>query len=63
MKPTGKRLVDIKLASAVLDSVAVLVIVLDQEGRVVYFNQACEKLSGYSLDEVKGLYPWLQGSD
>lgn len=58
MKPTEKGFVDIKLFSAVLDSIAVLVIILDQEGRIINFNQACEKLSGYSLDEVRGKNLW-----
>ncbi len=44
--------------SAVLDTIAVLVVVLDREGRIVYFNQACENLTGYSLDEVKGKNLW-----
>ncbi|HEX8237783.1 MAG TPA: PAS domain S-box protein [Abditibacteriaceae bacterium] len=40
--------------SAVIDTVGNLVVVLDRQGRVVRFNRACEHLTGYSLDEVKG---------
>jgi PAS domain S-box-containing protein len=40
--------------SAVIDTVGSLVVVLDRQGRVVRFNRACEHLTGYSLDEVKG---------
>jgi PAS domain S-box-containing protein len=47
------------LDSAILDAAAdLLVMVLDHEGRIVQFNQVCQKLSGYSLDEVKGRKPW-----
>jgi two-component system NtrC family sensor kinase len=30
------------------------IIALDKEGRIIVFNQACEKLWGFSYDEVKG---------
>ncbi|MBF0539175.1 MAG: PAS domain S-box protein [Nitrospirae bacterium] len=38
----------------ILDKVGVLVVVLDLEGNIVYFNQKSERVSGYSLKEVKG---------
>jgi len=44
--------------SAVLNTMGHLVIVLDNEGRVVSFNKACEKLSGYKAEELKGKYFW-----
>lgn len=37
---------------AVVDTAQALVIVLDKEGRVVRFNQACEAVSGYSAEEM-----------
>ncbi|MEH2238824.1 GAF domain-containing protein [Nostoc sp.] len=44
--------------SAVLDTVGALVIVLDSQGQIVRFNQACEQITGYSFDEVRGRYFW-----
>jgi PAS domain S-box-containing protein len=44
--------------SAVLDTVGALVVVLDREGRIVRFNRACERLTGYAFVEVKGQYLW-----
>jgi PAS domain S-box-containing protein len=44
--------------SAVLSTAGALVVVLDREGRIVRFNQACEELTGYSFDEVRGKSPW-----
>lgn len=44
--------------SAVLDTVGALVVVLDQKGRIVHFNQDCEQTTGYSFDEVRGKYFW-----
>ncbi|WP_420264494.1 ATP-binding protein [Candidatus Magnetominusculus dajiuhuensis] len=38
----------------VLDKVGVLIMVLDIDGRIVYFNHACERASGYKFSEVKG---------
>jgi len=49
----------------VLSTVEALVIVLDRDGRVVSFNRACEKCSGYSFEEVKGrsVYSFLIPED
>ncbi|GAX42757.1 multi-sensor hybrid histidine kinase [Tolypothrix sp. NIES-4075] len=44
--------------SAVLDTVSALVIVLDSQGQIVRFNQACEQTTAYSFDEVRGRYFW-----
>lgn len=46
------------VVSAILDTVAALVTVLDQEGRIVRFNRACELTTGYSLEEVRGRPIW-----
>jgi PAS domain S-box-containing protein len=42
------------LATITLDTVDALVIVLDNKGYIVRFNKACEKLTGYSFEKVKG---------
>jgi PAS domain S-box-containing protein len=44
--------------AAVLDTVGALIIVLDREGRVVRFNRACEELTGYRFEEVRGRTIW-----
>ncbi|MGJ5627892.1 GAF domain-containing protein [Nostoc sp. CALU 1950] len=44
--------------SAVLDTASALVTVLDSQGKIVRFNQACEQITGYSFDEVRGRYFW-----
>ncbi|MEH1831562.1 MAG: GAF domain-containing protein [Nostoc sp.] len=44
--------------STVLDTVGALVIVVDTQGQIVRFNQACEQTTGYSFDEVRGRYFW-----
>jgi len=45
-------------ASAILDTVGALVTVLDPQGRIIRFNRACERLMGYSFDEVEGKHIW-----
>ena len=40
--------------SAVVDTVGSLVAVLDRQGRVVRFNRACERLTGYASEDVAG---------
>ena len=49
---------DLKLADAILKTVGALVIVLDETGRIVLFNPACQTLTGYTEDEALGRYPW-----
>jgi PAS domain S-box-containing protein len=44
--------------SAVLDTAGALVAVLDREGRILRFNRACERTTGYSFDEVRGKLLW-----
>jgi len=43
---------------ALLDTMAVLVLVLDQEGRIIRFNRACQRVIGYSQEEVQGRPIW-----
>jgi PAS domain S-box-containing protein len=44
--------------STLIDSTACLVIVFDRDGRFVRFNHACEQLTGYTFDEVRGRPFW-----
>jgi PAS domain S-box-containing protein len=45
-------------ASAVVDTVGALVMVLDPGGRIVRFNRACEQTTGYASSEVIGKQVW-----
>lgn len=47
---------DQNLLSVILSTTAALVVILDGEGRIVLFNSACETLTGYSFEEVRGHY-------
>jgi PAS domain S-box-containing protein len=42
------------VASAILDTVGALVVVLDPQGQIVQFNRACERTTGYEFHEVQG---------
>jgi PAS domain S-box-containing protein len=44
--------------AGILDTVGALVTVLDEAGRIVRFNRACELTTGYSLEEVQGKFIW-----
>jgi sigma-B regulation protein RsbU (phosphoserine phosphatase) len=44
--------------SAVLSTAGALVVVLDRRGRIVRFNRACEKLTGYLFTEVERKRFW-----
>ncbi|HKB27819.1 MAG TPA: diguanylate cyclase, partial [Candidatus Limnocylindrales bacterium] len=39
---------------AVLDTAGALVCVFDPEGRFIRFNPACERLTGYTFEEIRG---------
>ncbi len=46
------------VASAILDAVGTLVIVLDPQMRIVRFNRVCEQTSGQSFDDVRSRFLW-----
>lgn len=44
--------------AAIVNTAGSLIVVLDQHGRIVQFNRACERVTGYFRDEVVGRYIW-----
>lgn len=44
--------------TAILQTAEALIIVLDRQGRIVRFNGACERLTGFREDEIKGQEFW-----
>jgi PAS domain S-box-containing protein len=46
------------LIAAIVGTAGSLIMVLDRRGRIVQFNHACERLTGYTFAEVCGKYPW-----
>lgn len=44
--------------STILDTLDALVLVLDTRGRIVRFNHACERVTGYTAEEVRGRCSW-----
>jgi two-component system CheB/CheR fusion protein len=50
---------DRNLIASILEvAEALLVMILDPDGKIVEFNHACRQLTGYSLEEVKGAHLW-----
>ena len=59
LKHTEKQLQDERnVASAILNTVGALVVVLDPQGRIIRFNRACEQIAGYTFEEVRGRPIW-----
>lgn len=54
-----------EFVDTVLDIAGSLVCVIDPEGRFLRFNRACERLSGYTFEEIRGrpLYEFLVPAD
>jgi diguanylate cyclase (GGDEF)-like protein/PAS domain S-box-containing protein len=48
------------ILDAVLDAAASLIVVVDTQGGLVYWNHACERLSGYTAEELGGSEPVLE---
>lgn len=44
--------------TAILNTTASLMMVLDRNGMIVRFNRACEEIAGFSFQEVRGKYIW-----
>lgn len=49
---------ELDFISAVLASTAILVVAFDPQGRILRFNGACENVTGYTCDEVRGKKSW-----
>ncbi len=49
---------EIEFIKAVIDIADVLVIVYDADGRILLFNKTCQKLTGYTIEEVKDKPYW-----
>jgi PAS domain S-box-containing protein len=47
-----------RLARGVLQTVEALVLFLNGKGQVVSANPACQRLTGFSLEEIRGRYVW-----
>jgi PAS domain S-box-containing protein len=59
LKSTEHALQDERsILSGVLDTVGALVLVLEQSGRIVRVNRACEQVSGYRGEELRGRHIW-----
>ncbi len=43
---------------AILNTTDSLIAVIDLEGRIVTFNHSCEKITGYTISEIKGKFLW-----
>src|SRR3954449_12073396 len=50
----AERSVDHEVGAALVDTAQTLVCVLDAEGRIVRFNRACERVTGWASAEVLG---------
>lgn len=54
-KQTEKKLWEERnFTKAILNNAGPLVMVLDQDGRIVHFNKTCERLTGCTYEEVSG---------
>jgi len=54
------------LIPSLLDKIGSLVIAFDATGKIVRFNRACERVTGYTFDEVRDRHFWrvfLEGED
>ncbi|KIH76082.1 PAS domain S-box-containing protein [Geoalkalibacter ferrihydriticus] len=45
---------DSRFARSLVETAQIVILVLDAQGRIVYFNPYTERLTGYSLPEVRG---------
>ncbi|MFW5785401.1 MAG: PAS domain S-box protein [Chitinispirillaceae bacterium] len=47
---TGER----NFVNAILDTSGAMILISDRNGRIIRFNKACEELTGFSAEELKG---------
>jgi len=59
LKQTEEALAEERnVVTAILDTVGALVLVLDPAGRIIRFNRACERSTGYTFAQASGQYVW-----
>lgn len=58
LPPRPGSLPEAELSSAIFQAANSLLVVLDAAGRIVRFNPACERVSGYGAAEVEGRFFW-----
>ena len=46
------------LNSKVLENTGALIVVTDTDDRIVQFNHACESITGYTFEEIRGQKIW-----
>ena len=44
--------------TVISDFLDCLVVILDQQGKIVYYNKFCETVTGFSFEEVRNKYYW-----
>ncbi len=49
---------DQQFIAAILDTAGALVVVMNRHGQIIRFNRACERLTGYSFEEVRHRLIW-----
>ena len=49
---------DHQIFSTLLDKSDALIMIMDKEGRIIYFNQACQQTTGYTFKEVQHKLCW-----
>ena len=54
MADFANRAVDHEVGAALVDTTQTLVCILDRDGRIVRFNPACERVTGWTSEEVVG---------
>ncbi|MHB9131503.1 MAG: PAS domain S-box protein [Armatimonadota bacterium] len=47
-----------EFATAVIDTVGALIVIMDRDGYIIRFNRRCEEVTGYTFDEVRGRSIW-----
>jgi two-component system cell cycle sensor histidine kinase/response regulator CckA len=57
-KAEGSLASERNFVSAILDTAAAIVVILDTDGRFVRFNRACEEASGYGSEDLLGKCFW-----
>src|SRR5213080_1437876 len=54
MSQTPDFILGDEFAKVLTETTMSLVCVLDQDGRILFFNEACERVTGFNRDEVIG---------
>jgi len=54
----NQHLLDPSITVEILDIVCAVILVMDKEGHILFFNKAAESMTGFNFNDIQNKHPW-----